>query len=284
MVNRIILYFFKVNKAFGDLTGLKNVVGKKVTEVIPRIKEETPELFEIYGRVADGGEPEQFEIDFTPLSIWLNISVYSPQKGYFVAVFENISDKKDAERKLIKEKEIQAAIIDNIPVMITRYDPNANMLYLNKEFEKQVGWTTEDVRNIDMMSKVYPDPEYRREALAYMQNASVDWKEFRVQAKSGKIVESEWSNIRLDDGTRIGIGIDITERKQAEEDLRNSEEKYRTLFENMMHEVHFWKLVRDEHGAIRTWKLVDVNPAGLKSWGKTKSEIIGKTTDEIFFL
>lgn len=64
--------------------------------------------------------------------------------------------------------------------------------------------------------------------------------------------------------------------------LKNSEEKYRNLFEHTMHEVHLWKLVRDGHGSIQTWKLVEINPAALKAWGKTRSEIIGKTTDEIF--
>ena len=64
--------------------------------------------------------------------------------------------------------------------------------------------------------------------------------------------------------------------------LKTSEEKYRNLFENTMHEVHLWKLVRDEHGSIQTWRLVDINPAALKAWGKTRSGIIGKTTNEIF--
>ncbi len=68
----------------------------------------------------------------------------------------------------------------------------------------------------------------------------------------------------------------------SNEFFNESEERYRYLFENMIDEVHLWKLVRDKHGAIKTWRLVDVNPAGLKAWGKTRSEIIGKTTDEVF--
>lgn len=64
--------------------------------------------------------------------------------------------------------------------------------------------------------------------------------------------------------------------------LKQSEEKHRSLFENMMQEVHLWKLVRDEQGVIQTWQLIEVNPAALKAWGRTRSEIIGKTADEIF--
>ncbi len=62
---------------------------------------------------------------------------------------------------------------------------------------------------------------------------------------------------------------DITDRKQTEEALRESEAKYRNLFENMAEEVHFWKLVRDEAGRIKTWRLVDANPPTLKTWGRT---------------
>ena len=56
--------YLNVNSAFTRLTGLDNVVGKNVTDVIPGIKELSPELFEIYGRVAITGRPERFVFDF----------------------------------------------------------------------------------------------------------------------------------------------------------------------------------------------------------------------------
>lgn len=140
------------------------------------------------------------------------------------SALNDITERKQAEQELSKEKILLKAIIDKIPVLLTHYDPDTNMLYLNKEFEKIVGWKTEEVKDIDLMEKVYPDPDYRKQAMEYMQKASTGWREFRVQSKSGKIINSEWSNIRLDDGTQVGIGIDITERKQAEEETRQKTE------------------------------------------------------------
>lgn len=61
-----------------------------------------------------------------------------------------------------------------------------------------------------------------------------------------------------------------------------SEEKYHNLFTNMVEEVHFWKLVRDGSGNIKTWRLVDINPATERSWGRVRAEVIGRTADEIF--
>ncbi|MBI5127332.1 PAS domain S-box protein [Candidatus Roizmanbacteria bacterium] len=92
--------YLDVNKAFEKLTGLKDVVGKAVTIVVPEIKKTNPELLTIYGRVAQSGKPEHFETYVDPLKIHFSVSVYSPKKGFFVAVFDNINEQKFAEKKL----------------------------------------------------------------------------------------------------------------------------------------------------------------------------------------
>ena len=98
-------------------------------------------------------------------------------------------------------------------------------------------------------------------------------------------IDDSGAPIRDKDGNTTGVVLvfrDITDRKVTGEALKESEAKYRNLFENMTEEVHFWKLVRDGGGRITTWRLVDANPPTLKTWGKTLGEIKGKTTDEIF--
>ncbi len=92
--------YLEVNKSFERLTGLENVVGKPVSEVIPGAREMNPELIEAYNRVALSGKSESFEIFFKPLNIWFDISVFSPSIGFFVAVFENITDRKKVEEEL----------------------------------------------------------------------------------------------------------------------------------------------------------------------------------------
>ena len=107
--------YLDVNAAFERLTGLGAVTGKKVTEANPGVKESNPELLEIYGRVALTGNPERFEIDFKPLARLLSISVYSPEKGYFVAVFDDVTERKSYEDKLK-----QFAVHDQLTGLLNR--------------------------------------------------------------------------------------------------------------------------------------------------------------------
>ena len=69
-----------------------------------RIKED-PELFNLYCKVAETGLVEKQEIYSKPLNRWLSLSVYSPVKGYFAVVFDDISERKDAEAVLRQSEE-----------------------------------------------------------------------------------------------------------------------------------------------------------------------------------
>ena len=92
--------YLSVNDAFGTLTGLRNAAGRRVTELIPGIADTNPELFEIYPRVAAGGQPERFETYVAPIDEWLDVSVYSPEPGEFVAIFTVVTDRVRAEQEL----------------------------------------------------------------------------------------------------------------------------------------------------------------------------------------
>lgn len=105
-------------------------------------------------------------------------------------------------------------IIDEIPVMLCFYDAEGKVRLINREFEKMFGWSLEEMREIDVMAEVYPDPVYRQVVWDYMMKALPEWRDFRVRRRSGEFFESAWSNVRLPDGQFIGIGIDLSERRR----------------------------------------------------------------------
>jgi PAS domain S-box-containing protein len=132
--------YLEVNRTFGELTELKNVVGRRVTEVIPGIRQSHPEVFDIYGRVALTGRPERFEVYLKPLERWLAISVSSPRKGYFVAVFDNITERRVAEESLRLQSAALHAAADAI--MIT--DRAGVIEWVNPAFTQLTGYTAEE--------------------------------------------------------------------------------------------------------------------------------------------
>jgi putative nucleotidyltransferase with HDIG domain/PAS domain S-box-containing protein len=93
--------YLEVNPAFELLTGLKDVEGRPVSEVIPGIRDLSPELFEVYGRVARTGKRETIAFDFKSLDMWLFITVYSSEPGYFVALFEDITERRQTLEDLL---------------------------------------------------------------------------------------------------------------------------------------------------------------------------------------
>ena len=96
--------YIEVNNAFEKLTGLKNVVGKNVSEILPNHKTENSTLYSLYERVAKTGISERIEAFVAPLEIWFSISVYSSVKDEFLVIFDNITERKQAEQAL-KESE-----------------------------------------------------------------------------------------------------------------------------------------------------------------------------------
>lgn len=141
--------YLAVNNAFERLTGLSDVIGKKVTAVIPGIKKATPELFDVYGRVALTGHPETFEIYFTPLKAWLFISVYSPAKGSFVAIFDDITERKRHENQLKYYADEVAATNVELKSFVNTiaHDFRSPMVNL-KGFSTELGHTLAELKQI----------------------------------------------------------------------------------------------------------------------------------------
>ena len=139
------LYYIDVNRAFETLTGLKNVAGKKVSEVIPGIQETDLELFEICGRVVLTGIPETFEMYIEALSMWFSISVYRPEKEHFVAVFDVITERKQTEEKLREALLRQNEAVKAANVGLWDWDLVTNKVKYSAEWKRQIGYEEHEI-------------------------------------------------------------------------------------------------------------------------------------------
>ena len=91
--------FLSVNQAFEKLTGLsrEDLVGKRVLEVLPDTE---PYWIERYGQVALTGEPQEFEDFSQEFNKYFLVRAYSPGRGLFVVVFDDVTERKMMEMRL----------------------------------------------------------------------------------------------------------------------------------------------------------------------------------------
>jgi response regulator RpfG family c-di-GMP phosphodiesterase len=156
--------YLTVNDAFESLTGLKDVIGKRVTEVIPNIGKLDAGLLDIYGRVALTGKPERFEWHLLSMDMWFSISVYSPAREHFVALFDVITARKKAEIRLNETlQSLRNSVRTTIQVVtsaVEARDPytaghQTRAANLTRAIATEMGLTPEQIDTIRMASAVH---------------------------------------------------------------------------------------------------------------------------------
>jgi PAS domain S-box-containing protein/putative nucleotidyltransferase with HDIG domain len=135
--------------------------------------------------------------------------------------------QREAEETQRQEKDVLQAIIDNIPVMIASFDREGHFQWINRCWQSTLGWSFMEVLQTDVLAELYPDPEYRKYVADSIASSASTWGDFRTRTRDGRLLDTLWVNVPLTEGSNLGIGIDITERKIAEEKRRESEERFR---------------------------------------------------------
>ncbi len=181
------------------------------------------------------------------------------------AIIRDISERKRIIGELQKTKDMLQAVLDNIPVMLTTYDPQTRrLLPLNKACERLIGWSREEAEKVDLMQEILPDPQYREKGREYLLSATSEWRLFSVKTRKGDVLESAWSNVRLADGTLIGIGVDVRELLAKEKALAESKERFDLLVSRLNDVV--WAAEMD--GTV-----IEVNHAFESVYGISEEEL-----------
>ena len=220
--------YVAVNRAFETLTGLKNVAGKRVSEVIPNIRESDRGLFEIYSRVTQTGVPEEFEYYLESLKMWFAISVYRCGQDQFVAIFETITERKRAEEILRQsEKQFRLLFYDSpLPMWVCDLE-TLRFLEVNDAAIAHYGYSREEF--LAMSIAHIRLPEQATSLTAMIEQIRADGKHHihcMQSLKKGGIIEVEVYWQALEFGGRqavLAVAQDITERKQLELQLSQSQ-------------------------------------------------------------
>ena len=214
----------EVNAGYKKLTGLKNVVGLKASEVFPDIENSHPEFIEKHLRVAESGVPDRFEFYLETLHKHFDISVYSLQKGYFTVIIDDITERKEAEQGLRKSEERFKTLFNSQSAIQAILDPDTGkVLDVNQKAADWYGWSVEELKQMYTKDINTLTPEAIISNLktvpARQQNKFTGCH--RRADGSIRDVEIFRNKIELDGKAVIHvITTDITDRLRDEEELR----------------------------------------------------------------
>lgn len=260
--------FIDVNPAFETLTGIHDIRGKKIDDAIPGFLKSSPEIVEICGKVARNGTPQRFEGFIPSMRMWVATSIFCPVEGCFVAVFDNISERKEAEGKLKKSREQLFSLVQEAPMAsIAMFDPDMRCLATSQSWVNEFGIMLgegADILNSERNPKIPPQwKEFCARALAgdSLRNEGEEW----IQ-EDGTIQWLRWAIVPWHDadGNIGGIIIsaeNISERKRAESALRESESRFRMIADTISQVFWMWDVTAD--------KIIYISPAYEKIWGRS---------------
>jgi PAS domain S-box-containing protein len=144
--------------------------------------------------------------------------------------------------------------LESIPVMIRFLDANGRTELVNREWEQRLGWTLEEIQrqDLDVTALTFSDTDYRRQILKFVAESNGDWRDSKLRTRNGRMRDTSWTVIHLSDGTRVGIGQDVSERKRTEEKLRRSREQLRSLarYLQIVREEERTRIARELHDQI----------------------------------
>jgi diguanylate cyclase (GGDEF)-like protein/PAS domain S-box-containing protein len=198
-----------------------------------------------------------------------------------VQVLEKIeSEQKLVEEKLFEEIYFSQTLLQAAPVFFVAINAEGKTIMVNKTMLHSLGYKQEEVVGKDYLTTFVP--EKNREELSKIFDKLIQLKkptlnENFIMTKDGKELLIEWHgrsifNKKDEFSYFFGLGIDITTRKQVEEKLKESEERYRSIFENA---------VEGLFQSTPEGRFISVNPSFAKMLGYASPEELVTGTSDI---
>ena len=260
--------FLRINPAFEKQSGLKveTTIGKTIKELLPDIEQL---WIDKYGSVAITGEPIRFSEYNHNTKRHYNVSAFSPSKNRFAMLFEDITERKQAEERIrflssVVEQSADGMAIANL---------EGNLLFVNNSWVSMHGYKKAEELHGQNLSIFHNEEQLKDDVEPFnrkVNEAGYNIGEVGHIRKDGTIFPTlmTTSLLRDKDGNPIaisGLATDITYRKQMEESMKENKIRFESLSEATFEAIFF-----SQKGIC-----IDQNLSAEKMFGYTLEEAIG---------
>ena len=256
------------------------VVGRSIDLILPDLK--AAEALRLNAGVS---ELELARQNGSRFNAEISVSTRQSSSGAITTlVIRDVTARQQAEKAQAASRARFEAIFNSISDAVIFVDQERRMALLNPAVEALFGYSPEQLlgRTTEIL---YADPaEYIKQGnLRFREDASANRtrSEIKYRRQNGTVFHAESLGLPVHDvhGHSLGfVGIhrDITERQRAEEALRESEARFRSLFESMTEGVALHELLCDDHGLAVDYRIVSTNPAFEKHTGLKPEQVQGQ--------
>jgi two-component system, cell cycle sensor histidine kinase and response regulator CckA len=269
------------NRAFAEGIGkvVEDIIGKRIWDVFP--KEEADRRFIFLNQVFQSGVEKVIEARVPrPDGDRYYITTITPVKdtaGKVVSVLcssKDISERRRMEKKLAEKSDELERYFSLSKDLLCIANTSGEFIRVNQEWERVLGHSIEELNGRNFLDFIHPeDMDATLNALSRLENQQdVLNFENRYRRKDGTYRWIEWRS-RPKGNLVYAVARDVTERKRIEEQLRESEDKFRMTFDFSPDAITISRL---EDGLY-----VDINEGFTQKTGFTRDEAIGKTTSEL---
>ncbi len=255
----------EVNYAYEELIERKSeeIIGKTLREVLPTMDQETIDLF---GRVAQSGEPARFDKHFPEVDRCFSIVAFCPEPGQFAVLASDITDKKEMYETLLEEKRLSETIGSSLPGVFCMIDSQARAIWWNKQYEKLIAVDQCGGGHTPLTAVYEEDRPFVLSKMKQVFEEGHVAAELRLWHTDGTLHYGYCSAVRVDLGGEphaLVFGLDITERKQAETQVR--------LHSAALNAANDLIAIVDPNGTV-----VSANEALERQTGYSLDEVVGQ--------
>jgi PAS domain S-box-containing protein len=196
-------------------------------------------------------------------------------------------ERKRAEEALRESEDRFRDLVEQSHDLICTHDLAGRFLSVNPAAARVSGYSINEILAMSLHDVLAPEVRDQSESyLATVRDKGAAKGLMRIVTKSGEGRIWEYDSTLRIEGVAAPVvrsrARDVTDRIQAEDALRQSEEKFRVLFENMVEGFALYELLYDDHGQPADWLVLEVNDAYMRQTGVAREQIVGRRISEVF--